>query len=44
VVDTVAKIEIVTALINIESDRFSMPILLAAAARESKVTLGHVIF
>src|SRR6266446_10360191 len=36
-VDTTAKIEIVTAMIVKESHRFSMPILLTAIARESKV-------
>jgi len=36
-VDTIGKIEIVTAMIVEESHRFSMPILLTAIARESKV-------
>jgi len=36
-VDTGAKIEIVTAMISEEIQRFSMTILLTAIAKESKV-------
>jgi hypothetical protein len=42
-VDTGAKKELVTAMISKEIHRFSMPILLAAAAKESKVRSFQVV-